>query len=221
MNKLKFLPYCLVLASIVVGCNNEVKKGKTEDLKNPLLVKYDTNFEVPPFDLIKDEHFKPAFNEALAIHTKEIDSISNNTDSATFENTILALENSGELLSNVRTVFGNLNSANTNDSIQALDLEFAPIFSAHADEISLNAKLFARVKSVYEKRANLGLDAEDIKLIEETYKGFVRSGANLSNENKEKLKKINAELSVLSKKFGQNALAEVKTFELVVDKKED
>ncbi|WP_313368646.1 M3 family metallopeptidase [Sphingobacterium mizutaii] len=221
MNRKGFLPYCMVIASLLVGCNNVTKKEEAVDLKNPLLAKYETNFEVPPFDLIKDEHFRPAFKEALKVHEVEIDSILKIDEPATFANTILALENAGQLLNRVSTVFYNLNSANTNDTIQAIAKDLAPVMSAHRDEINLNPELFKRVKTVYDQRANAGLDAEDQKLLEETYKGFVRSGANLKDEDKEKLKKINAELSVLSTQYGQNLLAETNAFEMVVDKEED
>lgn len=216
MNKKSFIPF-LVVASMFVGCGSE-NKLQTD---NPLLLSYETPFNVPPFDKIKDEHFKPAFEEALKQHNLEIDSIINNSEDPTFENTIVALENAGSLLSNVSTVFYNLNSANTNDSIQAIAKELAPQLSAHNDEIKLNAKLFARVKSVFENKDKFPLDAEDQKLLEETYKGFVRSGANLSDEDKEKLKKINADISVLTTEFGQNLLAETNAYELVIEKEED
>ncbi|MCA5004155.1 M3 family metallopeptidase [Sphingobacterium bovistauri] len=216
MNKKSFIPF-LVVASIFVGCGSENKLQSD----NPLLLAYETPFNVPPFDKIKDEHFKPAFDEALKQHNLEIDSIINNTEEPTFDNTIVALENAGSLLANVSTVFYNLNSANTNDSIQALAKELAPQISAHSDEINLNAKLFDKIKSVYTGKDKFALDAEDLKLLEETYKGFVRSGANLSDANKETLKKINSELSVLTTQFGQNLLAETNAYELVVDKKED
>ncbi|HLS37456.1 MAG TPA: M3 family metallopeptidase [Sphingobacterium bovisgrunnientis] len=216
MNKKSFIPF-LVVASMFVGCGSENKLQSD----NPLLAAYETPFNVPPFDKIKDEHFKPAFEEALKQHNLEIDSIVNNADEATFENTIVALENAGSLLSNVSTVFYNLNSANTNDSIQSLAKELAPQISAHSDEISLNGKLFERVKSVYANKDKFALDAEDLKLLEETYKGFVRSGANLSYADKESLKKINSELSVLTTQFGQNLLAETNAYELVVENKEE
>lgn len=217
MNKKNFIPF-LVVASIVVGCTNEEKRT---DSDNPFLAAYDTPFNVPPFDKIKDEHFRPAFKEALKQHNKEIDSIINNAEEPNFVNTIVALENAGSLLNNVSTVFYNLNSANTNDTIQAIAKDLAPVISAHGDEIQLNAKLFDKVKAVYGKKDILELGAEDLKLLEETYKGFVRSGANLSDTDKEKLKKINADLSILTTQFGQNLLAETNAYELVVDKKED
>ncbi|MBD1433422.1 M3 family metallopeptidase [Sphingobacterium sp. DN00404] len=218
MNKLKFLPFCIVVATVVVGCR---EADNTQDTNNPLLSTYDTPFQVPPFDKIKDEHFRPAFKAALEQHNQEIDVIVNDTESPTFENTIVALENAGSTLGNISRVFFNLNSAHTNDSIQAIAKDMAPVLSAHGDEISLNEKLFARVKTVYDKRDSLQLDAEDTKLLEETYKGFVRAGANLSESDKEKLKKINAELSVLTNDFGQNLLAETNAYELLVDKEED
>lgn len=216
MNKKSFIPF-MVMAAMFVGCNTE-NKIQTD---NPLLLEYETPFNVPPFDKIKDEHFKPAFEEALKRHNLEIDSITNNKEEPTFENTIVALENAGSLLNNVSTIFYNLNSANTNDSLQAIAQEMAPKLSAHSDEINLNAKLFHRVKFVYDNQNKFALDAEDKKLLEETYKGFVRSGANLSDADKEKLKKINAEISVLTTKFGQNLLAETNAYELVIDKEED
>ncbi|HLS95668.1 MAG TPA: M3 family metallopeptidase [Sphingobacterium sp.] len=218
MSSKKFLPFCLVIAAVVVGCQNQ-NKAQTSD--NPLLQTYETPFQVPPFDKIKVEHYRPAFDAALEAHKLEVDSIINNTDEPSFQNTIVALENAGSLLNNVSTVFSNINSANTNDSIQAIAKDMAPILSAHRDEIYLNEKLFARVKVVYDKRASLALDAEDAKLLEETYKGFVRSGANLSAADKDKLKKINSELSVLTTQFGQNLLAETNAYELVVEKEED
>lgn len=216
MNKKSFIPF-MVMTAMFVGCNTE-NKIQTD---NPLLLEYETPFNVPPFDKIKDEHFKPAFEEALKRHNLEIDSITNNKEEPTFENTIVALENAGSLLNNVSTIFYNLNSANTNDSLQAIAQEMAPKLSAHSDEINLNAKLFQRVKFVYDNQNKFALDAEDKKLLEETYKGFVRSGANLSDADKEKLKKINAEISVLTTKFGQNLLAETNAYELVIDKEED
>ena len=207
----------MIVAATVVGCTNEQKTETT----NPLLLTYDTPFNVPPFDKIKDEHFKPAFDEALKQHKLEIDSIVNNTDEPTFANTILALENAGGLLSQVSTIFSNLNLANTNDTIQALAKGMAPVLSAHNDEITLNSILFGKIKTIWEKKQTLGLDAEDNKLLEETYKRFIRSGAGLKDKDKEKLKKINAEMSVLTTQFGQNVLKETTAFELVIDKEAD
>ncbi|WP_333865271.1 M3 family metallopeptidase [Sphingobacterium sp.] len=212
MKKRQLLPFFVIVATAFVGC--EEKKVMTD---NPLLLAYETPFNVPPFDKIKTEHFRPAFDEAIKIHNLEIDTIVNNSDKATFQNTIVALENAGGLLNNVSTVFYNLNSANTNDSIQAIAKDLAPILSSHSDEISMNAKLFDRIKTVWSSRSTLGLDEQDNKLLEETYKSFVRSGANLKDADKEKMKKINAELSTLTTQFGQNLLAETNAYSLVVD----
>ncbi|MGE8381052.1 MAG: M3 family metallopeptidase, partial [Sphingobacterium sp.] len=212
MKKRQLLPFLMIVATAIVGC--EEKKMMTD---NPLLLAYETPFNVPPFDKIKTEHFRPAFEEAIKVHNLEIDSIVNNSDKATFQNTIVALENAGSLLNNVSTVFHNLNSANTNDSIQAIAKDLAPVLSSHSDEISMNAKLFDKIKEVWNSRTTLGLDAQDNKLLEETYKSFVRSGANLKDADKEKMKKINAELSTLTTQFGQNLLAETNAYQLVVD----
>ncbi|MCC2599922.1 M3 family metallopeptidase [Sphingobacterium sp. FBM7-1] len=217
MIKLKLLPFCIV-ATVVVGCQ---QADNAQDTNNPLLSTYETPFQVPPFNKIKNEHFRPAFKVALEQHNQEIDAIVNDPQDPTFENTIVALENAGSVLGNVSRVFFNLNSAHTNDSIQAIAKDMAPVLSAHGDEISLNEKLFARVKKVYDGRTDLALDGEDTKLLEETYKSFVRSGANLSESDKETLKKINAELSVLTNDFGQNLLAETNAYELVVENEED
>jgi peptidyl-dipeptidase Dcp len=212
MKKRQLLPFFAIVATAFVG-----KKKKKVMTDNPLLLAYETPFNVPPFDKIKTEHFRPAFDEAIKVHNLEIDTIVNNSDKATFQNTIVALENAGGLLNNVSTVFYNLNSANTNDSIQAIAKDLAPILSSHSDEISMNTKLFDRIKAVWSSRNTLGLDEQDNKLLEETYKSFVRSGANLKDADKEKMKKINAELSTLTTQFGQNLLAETNAYTLVVD----
>lgn len=196
------------------------ESSKTAD-NNPLLAAYDTPFEVPPFDKIQFEHFKPAYEEALKQHNAEIEGIVNSTEGATFENTIVALDNSGQLLSRVGAVFRNLNSAHTNDSIQALAKELAPTLSAHGDNISLNPQLFERVKTVWESKDGANLTEEQGRLLELTYKRFQRNGANLNDTDKEKLKGINSELSVLTLEFGQNLLAETNAYELVVEKEED
>ncbi|UIR55572.1 M3 family metallopeptidase [Sphingobacterium sp. SRCM116780] len=212
MNKKRLLPLFLIVVTAFVGC--EEKKQMTD---NPLLLAYDTPFNVPPFDKIKDEHFKPAFEEALKVHNLEIDTIVNNSEDPSFDNTILAIENAGKLLNNVSTIFDNLSKANTTDTLNAIDKEMAPLLTAHHDEIAMNSKLFQRIKAVWNKKSSLGLGPEDTKLLENTYKDFIRSGANLKDKDKEKLKKINAELSSLTVQFGQNVLAETNAFEMVID----
>ena len=199
----------------------EAQEKKENTVMNPFFQAYDTPFQVPPFDKIKLEHFKPAIIEGINKHQAEVNAIANNTQPATFENTILAMENAGELLSNVNTVFSNLNSANTNKEIQNIAKEMAPNLSAHRDNIYLNEKLFAKVKSLWDKKGSLGLTLEQAKILDNAYKDFVRSGANLSNADKEKLRKINGDLSLTSLKYGQNILAETNSYELVIDSKKD
>lgn len=216
MKKKQILPVFMIFAAALASCESNEKAAD-----NPLLSEYDTPFGVPPFDRIKNEHFKPAFDEAFEQHNAEIDAIIQNTDDPTFDNTIVAFEQSGKLLSRVSTVFSNLNSAHTNDELKALAIDLAPVSSAHRDNIALNDTLFSRVQAVWESRSNIDLNDEQHKLLENTYKGFVRSGANLGPEDKEKLREINSRLSVLTVQFGQNVLAETNAFELVVDNEED
>lgn len=204
-----------------LSCNSNQKKEMTSSNENPFFSKYGTPYEVPAFDKIKVEHFMPAFEEGMKSHMAEINAIVQNTDEPTFENTIVAKDHSGVLLSNVGSVFSNLNSAATNEDIQKIAKEIAPKLSAHGDNISLNEDLFARVKAVFENKENLNLDTEQNMLLEKTYKGFVRGGANLQGEDKEKFKKINQELSVLTVQFGENLLAETNDFQLIIEKEED
>ena len=199
----------------------EAQENKENTTMNPFFQAYNTPFKVPPFDKIKNEHFKPAILEGISTHQAEINDIANNTQPATFENTILAMENAGELLSNVNIVFSNLNSANTNKEIQDIAKEMAPNLSAHRDNIYLNEKLFAKVKTLWDKKETLGLNLEQAKILDNAYKDFVRSGANLSNADKDILRKINGALSLTSLKYGQNILAETNAYELVIDAKKD
>ncbi len=186
-----------------------------------MLAPYNTPFEVPPFDQIKDEHFGPAYEEAMKRHAAEVDSIAAIAEAPTFENTVLALENAGLLLNRVSAVFSNLNSSTTTDNLQALDKELSPKLAAHRDNISLNAALFSRVKAVWDQRESLGLNGEQAMLLERAYKNFVRSGANLSDADKATLRDINAELAKLNTEFGQHVLAEVKDYTLEVDNEAD
>ena len=199
----------------------EAQEKKENTTMNPFFQVYDTPYNVPPFDKIKNEHFKPAILEGIKKHEEEINAIANSSDAPTFENTILAMENAGELLSNVNVVFSNLNSANTNKEIQNIAKETAPNLSAHRDNIYLNEKLFARVKALWDKKETLGLNLEQAKILDNSYKDFVRSGANLSDSDKAILRKINGELSLTSLKYGQNILAETNKYELVIESKKD
>ena len=219
MNTKSFLTLTII-STLFMSCNKE-NKAETIGKDNPLLAVYDTPYEAPPFDLIKNDHFKPAILEAIQIHQNEIDAITGNSAEPSFENTIEALENSGNLLNRITTVFYNLNSANTNDTLQALAQELAPELSKHNDNIYLNEKLFAKIKTIWDKQIELKLNAEQAKLLERKYKAFMRSGANLSAEDKDKLRKINEELSVLSLQYGDNILAENNDYTLVITKKED
>jgi peptidyl-dipeptidase Dcp len=188
---------------------------------NPFLEEYNTPYNVPPFDSIKVEHYMPAFEEGMTQHNEEIDAIVANPAAATFTNTIEAMEYSGQLLRQVSQVFYNINSANTNEKIQAIAAELAPKMAQHSDNILLNPELFERVDAVYQIRDELGLSDESLKLIEETYKRFIRSGAALSSDKQKRLREINQELSSLTLKFGQNVLGETNSFKMVVDNQED
>lgn len=202
-------------ATMLMGCANQ------EVETNPFLSEYDTPFGVPPFEQIKPEHYKPAFEQGMKEQIAEIEAIVNNPEAPTFENTIVALDQSGQLLNKVSYVFFGQTNANTNDSLQALSREMSPLLSKHGDDITMNAGLFARVKAVRESADTANLDKEQMKLLDETYKDFVRNGANLDAEKQEQLRKLNTEISSLQVQFGQNMLAETNAFRLVVDKKED
>ena len=199
----------------------EAQEKKESTTMNPFFQAYDTPFQVPPFDRIKSDHFKPAILEGISKHETEIAAIANNTETPTFDNTILAMENAGSLLSDVNTVFSNFNSANTNKEIQNIAKEVAPNLSAHRDNIYLNEKLFAKVKTLWDKKGSLGLNLEQAKILDNAYKDFVRSGANLMAADKQILRKINGTLSLVSLKYGQNILAETNKYELVIDTKKD
>lgn len=196
-------------------------QDKNKTTMNPFFETYTTPYQVPPFDLIKNEHFKPAILEGIKKHELEINAIISNKQKPTFDNTILAMENSGKLLSRVNTVFSNLNSANTNEEIQAIAKELAPKLSAHNDNIYLNDALFLRVKNVWDNQKNFKLNKEQAKILENLYKNFVRSGANLSEENKKRLREINSEMAISTLKYGQNILAETNSYELVISDNND
>src|SRR5215469_8796689 len=188
---------------------------------NPLLTESSLPYHVPPFDKIKDEHFPPAIELGMGEQLKEAETIANNSEKPTFDNTIVALERTGRLLDRAQRTFSNLNACNTNPTLQKIDKEMAPKLAAHHDEIFLNPKLFARVQQLYDNRDKLGLDPESAYLLERYYKDFVRAGAKLSDPDKEKLKKINAELATLQSQFEQNVLKEKNASSVVVDHKED
>ncbi|HLO90580.1 MAG TPA: M3 family metallopeptidase [Lentimicrobium sp.] len=178
---------------------------------------YPTPFEIPPFEVIKPEHFMPAVKEAIDAHNHEIEDILNNPDKPDFENTVARLDYSGDALRKVTLIFHNLNSSNTNPEIQAIAKEMAPVLSAHYDNISLNDNLFKRISIVYNNQAELYLNPEQKRLLSETYKDFVRGGANLNDRDKKRFREINSRLSVLTLQFGENVLKETNDYKLVID----
>ena len=189
--------------------------------ENPFFVEWTAPFGVPPFERIKPEHYLPAYAKGIAEHDAEIAAIADCAEAPTFANTIEALEASGALLNKVAPVFNNQDGALTNDEIQKIAEQVAPMMSAHQDDILLNGKLFARVEALYEKRDALGLSVEQKTLLEESYKDFVRGGVALGAEDQQRLRKINEELSILGVKFDDNVLKENNRFELVIDDRED
>ncbi|HPR62952.1 MAG TPA: M3 family metallopeptidase [Thermoanaerobaculia bacterium] len=203
----------LILALIAGSC--------TTRETNPLMNEFDAPFGVPPFEQIKEEHYMPAIQKGMEEQIKNIDAIVANPDPATFENTLVAMEHSGDLLTRVTNVFFNLNSANTNEAMQKIAQDVAPMLSEHSDNILLNDKLFHRIKAVYDGKATLALSPEDAMLLDKYYKDFVRGGANLDEGKKARLREINKELSLLSVKFGENVLKETNAFELVIDNESD
>ena len=188
---------------------------------NILTQKFNTKYETAPFQEIKEENYLPAFQELIAQSEKEIDTIANNPAEATFENTIEALAYSGEQLDRVSSIFFNLNSAETNDEIQKIAQEVSPILTEFSSKISQNEKLFQRIKKVFDEKENLNLNEEQKTLLNETYKGFVRNGALLNEEDKKKLEKIDIDLSVKSLNFGQNVLAATNAYFKHITNKED
>ncbi len=205
--------YLFTLAILTIGCSVQPE--------NMLLQEWETPFRTPPFEKIKSEHFMPAFLEAMAAEKAEVEAIANNEERPTFKNTIEALEGSGELLDRVSRVFSCLNGANTNDELQNISKEVAPLRAKHNDDINLNEALFARIKQIHEKKEDLGLTAEQDTLLENYFLRFVRSGANLNDGDKEKLRGINEELSNLYVKFKQNHLKQTNAIGLVIDKDEN
>ena len=210
-----------ILALSLLTSAYSINKEQKKDMSNPFFSEYTTPFQVPPFNEIKLEHYLPAFEQGIVEQSAEIKAITDNKKEPTFKNTILAFDQSGDLLDKAG-VFFNMNSANTNDEMQALAREITPKLSTHRDNIMLNMDLFKRVKAVYEKRNELNLDAEQKRAVEKYYEDFERSGANLPADKQAELRKLNDELSMLSLKFGENTLAETnKNFKLVIDNEAD
>ena len=188
---------------------------------NPLLKEWTTPFAVPPFQEIKPEHFVPAFKEAIAQNRREIDAIVNTAEPPTFANTIEALDKAGQLLSKVDGVFRNFSSAQATPELQAINREVTPLQTALRDDIRLDPTLFGRIKTVWEDRDRAKLTPEQKKLVDDTYKSYVRSGANLNAQQKERLRAVNSEMAMLSVRFGDNLLHDTGAFKLIIDRQED
>ncbi len=214
--------FYIILITILFALNScmETDLNKKE-MNNILLTEFTTPYGVPPFDKISESDYIPAFNEAMKLHNEEIKNIVENPDEPTFENTIVALKNSGELLNQVSSIFFNLTETMSDDTMQQIAVEISPVLSKHGDDISMNDALFQRIKSVWDNRQNFNLNTEDSMLLAKTYEEFVRNGALLDDTQKEELKEINQKLSVLALQFGNNVLAETNQFKLVIDNKDD
>ena len=210
---MKKLSTLILLAFFSFSCSNSM-----ENSMNPFFTDYDAPYQIPPFDEIKEEHYMPAFERGMKEQLEEIDQIANNPEQPTFENTLVEIERTGKTLSKVADVFFNILSSNTNEQMDKIAAEVSPKLSAHSDAISLNKKLFNRVNLVYEQRNELGLNTEQMRLVEETHKGFIRSGVQLDTQSMEKLTQINQELSSLSVQFDQNLLKETNEgYSLLID----
>ncbi|HPJ62291.1 M3 family metallopeptidase [Lentimicrobium sp.] len=216
---MKKLTLILLFATMITACKTGGNEKSASE--NPFFAEYDTPFGVPPFSEIKNEHFLPAIEKGIEEQTAQIAAIVSNPEPADFENTIAAYDYSGELIRKVTGVFYNYNSSNTNAEIQALAKEIAPKLSAHYDNINLNPELFEKVRMVYENRNALNLNGEQARLLEDTYKDFVRGGAALESAAQVRFREINQELSVLTLRFGENVLAETNEFKLVIDNQDD
>ena len=209
-------PHSLIVAACMAVAHTAFA-APAIDASNPFAKPSSLPLNYPAFDKIKNEHFLPAYAAGMAEHLREIDAIANARSAPTFENTIVAMERAGQMLSRVSAVFSNLQTANTNDALDAVDREMSPKLAAHNDAIYLNPALFKRIKTLHAKRATLKLDAESNHLLERVYKEFVRAGANLSNADKDKLKKYNGEIASLQSEFSQRVLKEANASALIVD----
>ena len=219
MNLKKLIP--MVLTTVLLASCTSQEPQRELDQNNPFFTEYQTPFGVPPFDLIKNEHFLPAFQTGMQIHREEVDAIVTSKRKPTFANTIRAMDESGEILSKVSYVFFGLNSANTNPEMQKIQMEVSPLLAAHSDEINLDPRVFDRVKRLYDKIDKLKLTEEEAYILENWYKGMVRSGALLTPEQKEEMKAMNQKMSVMAVQFGQNVLAETNAVQIVIDNPRD
>ena len=208
------------LTLVMTALNTTFCSKQVQNEGNPLLAEFNTPYGVPPFDLIKAEHYKPAFKQAMSLHNEEVAAILANQEKPTFENTILELDRSGSLLANISELFGMMCAAMNSEEMQEVQEEVMPLLAAHYDAISMNGELFKRIKAVYDKRNSTDLNAEQIRLVEKMYDSAVRQGALLNEEQKARLTAINEELSLLTVKFDNNLLAETNDFKLELSAKE-
>ena len=233
MNRYLKLPGAALILAALAACSGEDQApaqdsaaepeaaAEVQVAGNPFFAESPHYFNFPPFDLIANEHYQPAFEVGMAEQIAEVEAIAGQEAAPDFENTIVALELSGQLLNRVSSVFFALSSAHTNDDIQALQQQLAPELAAHYDAILLNRDLFARISTLYESRNDLGLDPESHRLLERTHIDFIRAGAGLSEEQQEQLRDINARVAVLETRFSQNVLSEVNDVAIVVDSREE
>ena len=205
IKNMRVINLIFILSMIVTSC-----------VENPLLSKYQTPYETIPFHLIQNKHYLPAFEEAMKEHLTEIDAIVNNPAAPDFENTIVALERAGSLLTRVSSPFYNMLSAETNDELQGIAEQISPLMSEHGNAIRLNEKLFAKVKAVYDQKDKLHLNTEDARLLQDTYDGFADNGANLSDADKAVYRELSKELSMLTLQFGQNVLKETNSWSKLI-----
>ena len=196
----RFIPIAAAALLLFAGCKDK------KNMDNPFFSEWNTPYEIPDFSRIKTEHYMPAFKEAMKQQKECIDNIADNSEEPTFGNTIIPYEYSGEMLQTVSAVFFNLSECENSSEMEAIAEEVTPLLSAHGDDIALNAKLFARIKAVYDQRESLDLTPEQMRLLEETYKGFVRGGANVPADQQERFRQLNEQIASLTLRFAQNVL---------------
>lgn len=212
----------LTLVFLVAACgNNDPPETSVATPTNPFFAASELPYGLPAFDLLRNEHYLPAFERGMAEEISETEAIANNAEPATFDNTIVALEHAGQMLNRTDRVFSAMSSAHTNDELKEIETLMAPKFAAHEDRILLNKELFTRIDSLYQQRAELGLGAESLRLLERYFTDFVRAGAQLSAEEKIRLRAINAERAELATAFGQNVLNEVNASAIVVTTRDE
>ncbi len=212
----KYVFFIIIATTLfMMSCKSDNTNTVAHGNANPLLaVKFNTPYEVPPFEKIKSSDYLPAFKEGIKQQNKEINFIITNKEKPNFKNTIESLEKSGDLLNRTNLIFDNLTSANTSDELKKVAKQVAPLLTAHQDSIKLNSKLFKKIKYVYDNQAKENLTPEQKTVLKKYYDEFVRAGANLPETKKEELKKINPRLALLYLKFGDNVLAETNNFKL-------